>query len=144
MADWGTRDPIRVLGLHRLCSFNIVGRLDRFIRRARRWTCTVVGPIKQWVWAQRSWYSQYPPFSSTRGLCSANRRKILCFRILSMENCRLLMRICSNESVTCDVPMVHSIHLLRFHLYIYGVNPPKSMKLQMDSSSVTQSLFSLL
>ena len=61
-----------------------------------------------------------------------------------MENCRLLMRVCSNVSVTCDVPMVHSIHLLRFYLYIYGVEPPKFMKLSMNSSSVTQSLSSLL
>ena len=30
------------------------------------------------------------------------------------------------------------------HFSIYGVDPPKSMKLPMDSSSVTQSLFSLL
>ena len=61
-----------------------------------------------------------------------------------MENCRLLMRICSNVSVTCDVPMVHSICLLRFRLYIYGVEPPKLMKLPIDSSSITQSLSSLL
>ena len=54
-----------------------------------------------------------------------------------MDNCRLLMRICSNASVTCDVPMVHSICLLRFHLYIYGVEPLNFMKLLMDSSSVT-------
>ena len=61
-----------------------------------------------------------------------------------MENCRLLMRICFNASVTCDAPMVHSIRLMRFHLYIYGVEPPKFMKLSMDSFSVTQSLSSLL
>ena len=61
-----------------------------------------------------------------------------------MENCRLLMHICSNALVTCDVPMVHSIRLLRFHLYIYEVEPPKFMKLPMDSSSITQSLSSLL
>ena len=61
-----------------------------------------------------------------------------------MENCRLLMRIYSNASVACDVPMVHLMRLLRFHLYIYGVDPPKSVKLPMDSSSVIQSLFSLL
>ena len=61
-----------------------------------------------------------------------------------MENYRLLMRICSNESMTCDVPMVYSMRLLRFHLYIYGVEPPKFMKLPMDSSSITQSLSLLL
>ena len=61
-----------------------------------------------------------------------------------MENCRLLMRICSNASMTCDVPMVYLMRLLRSHLYIYGVEPRKFMKLQMDSSSVTQSLSSLL
>ena len=61
-----------------------------------------------------------------------------------MENCRLLMRICSNASATCDVLMVHSMRPMRFHLYIYGVEPLKSIKLSMDSSSVTQSLFSLL
>ena len=54
-----------------------------------------------------------------------------------MENCRLLMRICSNASVACDVLMVHSMHLSKFHLYIYGDEPPKSMKLPMDSSSIT-------
>ena len=54
------------------------------------------------------------------------------------ENCRLLMHICSNASVTCDVPMVHSMRLLTFHLYIYGDEPLKSMKLPMDFSSVTQ------
>ena len=46
-----------------------------------------------------------------------------------MENCRLLMRICPNAFVTCGVPMVHSMCLLKFHLYIYGDEPPKSMKL---------------
>ena len=40
-----------------------------------------------------------------------------------MENYRLLMRICSNVSMPCGVPMVHSMHLLGFHLYIYGVDP---------------------
>ena len=61
-----------------------------------------------------------------------------------MENCLLLMRICSNASVICDIPMVHLMHLLRLHPYIYGVEPRKSIKLPMDSSSITQSLFSLL
>ena len=61
-----------------------------------------------------------------------------------MENCRLLMRICSNAAMTCDVLMVYLTRLLRFHLYIYKVEPPKFMKLLMDSSSVTQSLSSLL
>ena len=54
-----------------------------------------------------------------------------------MENYRLLMRIYSNAFVTCDVPMVHLMRLLKFHLYIYGDEPPKSMKLPMDSSSIT-------
>ena len=61
-----------------------------------------------------------------------------------MENCRLLMRICSNASVACDVPMVHSMRLLKFHPYIYGDESPKSMKLLMDSFSVTQNFFPLL
>ena len=61
-----------------------------------------------------------------------------------MENCRLLMHICSNVPMTCDVPMVNLMRLLRFHLYIYGVEPSKFMKLSMDSSSVTQSLSSVL
>ena len=55
-----------------------------------------------------------------------------------MENCRLLMCICSKEPMTCDILMVYLMRLLRFHLYIYGVEPPKFMKLLMDSSSVTQ------
>ena len=61
-----------------------------------------------------------------------------------MENCRLLMRIYSNASMACDVLMVHSMRLLKFHPYIYGDEPSKSMKLSMDSSSVTQSFFPLL
>ena len=61
-----------------------------------------------------------------------------------MENCRLLMRICSNASATHDVPMLHSMRFLRFHPCIYGGEPPKSMKLPMDSSSVTQRFFPLL
>ena len=40
-----------------------------------------------------------------------------------MENCRLLMCICSNASMPCGVSMVHSMCLLRFHLHIYGVEP---------------------
>ena len=59
-------------------------------------------------------------------------------------DCRLLMLICSNASVTCGVPMVPSMRLLKFHLYIYGDEPPKSMKLPMDLSFVTQSFFPLL
>ena len=61
-----------------------------------------------------------------------------------MENCRLLMRICSNAPVTCDVPMVHSVCLLKFHfhIYIYGDEPLKPMKLSIDFSSVTQSFLS--
>ena len=61
-----------------------------------------------------------------------------------MENYRLLMRICSKASTVRDVPMMHLLRLLKFHPYIYGGEPPKSMKLPMDSSSVTQSFFSLL
>ena len=61
-----------------------------------------------------------------------------------MENCRLSMHICSNASVACDVPMVHSMCLLKFHPYIYGDESPKSMKLLMDSFSVTQNFFPLL
>ena len=40
-----------------------------------------------------------------------------------MENCRLLMCICSNASMPCGVPMVHSMRLIGFHLHIYGVDP---------------------
>ena len=61
-----------------------------------------------------------------------------------MENCRLLMHICSNVPMTCDVLMVYLTRLLRFHIYIYGVEPLMFMKLPMDSSFVTQSLFLLL
>ena len=60
-----------------------------------------------------------------------------------MENCRLLMRICPNAFVACDVPMMQ-MRLLKFHLYIYGGEPSKSMKFPMDSSFVTQSFFPLL
>ena len=61
-----------------------------------------------------------------------------------MENWRLLMRICSNAFVACDVPMMHLMCLLKFHPYIYGVESLKSMKFPMDSSFVTQSFFPLL
>ena len=61
-----------------------------------------------------------------------------------MENCRLLMSICSNVFAACDVLMMHSMRFLKFHPYIYGGELPKSMKLPMDSSSVTQSFFPLL
>ena len=60
-----------------------------------------------------------------------------------MENCRLLMCICSNASITCDVPM-HSMRLLKFHFYIYGDEPLKSMKFLMNFSFVTKSFFPLL
>ena len=43
-----------------------------------------------------------------------------------------------------DVPMMHSMHLLKFHPYIYGGESPKSMKFPIDSSSVTQTFFPLL
>ena len=78
------------------------------------------------------------------GLCLSNRGKILFFRALSKENCRLLMRICSNASMALDVLMTHSMRLLKFHPYIYGGESPKSMKFPMDSSSVTQRFFPLL
>ena len=61
-----------------------------------------------------------------------------------MENCRLLMRICSNTSVARDIPMMHPMPLLKFHSYIYGGESPKSMKFPMDSSSATQRFFPLL
>ena len=54
------------------------------------------------------------------------------------------MRICLNVSVARDIPMMHSMRLLKFHPYIYGGESPKSMKLPMDSSSVTQIFFPLL
>ena len=54
------------------------------------------------------------------------------------------MRICSNAYVTCDVPMMHSMRLLKFHPYIYGGESLKSMKFPMDSSFVTQNFFPLL
>ena len=61
-----------------------------------------------------------------------------------MENWRLLMRICTNVSMACDVSMMHSMCLLKFHSYIYGGESLKSMKFPLDSSSVTQSFFPLL
>ena len=85
-----------------------------------------------------------PFFFSIGGLWPSSQGKILCFRTLNMENCKLLIRICSNASVVRDVPRVHSICLLKFLPYIYGGEPPKSMRLSMDFSSVTQSLFPLL
>ena len=47
------------------------------------------------------------------------------------------MRICPNASVKRDVPMMHSMRLLKFYPYIYGCESPKSMKFPMDSSSIT-------
>ena len=38
-----------------------------------------------------------------------------------------------------DVPMMHSMPLLKFYPYIYGGESPKSMKFPIDSPSVTQS-----
>ena len=58
-----------------------------------------------------------------------------------MESCRLLMCICSNASVACDISMMHSMRLLKFLPYLYGGESPKSMKLPMDSFSVAQSFF---
>ena len=84
-----------------------------------------------------------PLFFSNGGLGPSSQGKILCFRTLSMENCRPVMRICPNAFVACDVPMMQ-MRLLKFHLYIYGGEPSKSMKFPMDSSFVTQSFFPLL
>ena len=75
-------------------------------------------------------------------LCPSSQGKILCFKTLSMENWRLLMCICPNASMAHDLPMMHSMRLLKFHPYIYGGESLKSMKFPMDSSSVTQSFFS--
>ena len=61
-----------------------------------------------------------------------------------MENWRLLLRICPNASVARDIPMMHSMRLLKFHPYIYGGESPNSMKFPMDSFSLTQSFFPLL
>ena len=52
-----------------------------------------------------------------------------------MENCRLLMRICSNAR---DILMMHSMRFLKPLLCIYWGESPKSMKLPTDSSSVAQ------
>ena len=49
-----------------------------------------------------------------------------------MENWKLLMRICSNAFVAHDVPMMHSMRLLKFHPFIYKGESPKSMKCPMD------------
>ena len=109
-----------------------------------------MGSHKHWVYrvlslGLKAKVPTMPPlFFSVGGLCLSSRGKLLCFKTLSMENCRLLIRICSNTPMARDVPMVHSMHLLKFHPYIYGGKPPKSMKLPIDSSSVTQSFFSLL
>ena len=56
-----------------------------------------------------------------------------------MKSCRLLMRICSNVSVACDISMMHSMRLLKSLPYLYGGESPKSMNLPMDSSFVAQS-----
>ena len=85
-----------------------------------------------------------PFFFFTRGLCPSSQGKIMCFRTLSMVNCQLLMNTCSNAFMARDVLMVNSMRLSKFHPYIYGGEPLKSMKLPMDSSSITQSFFPLL
>ena len=59
-----------------------------------------------------------------------------------MENCRLLMRICSNALFTCDVLMVHLVPSEVPPPYIYGDELLKPMKLSLDSSSDKQSLLS--
>ena len=53
-----------------------------------------------------------------------------------MENCRLLMHICSNAH---DIPMMNSTHFLKPLPCIYWGESPKSMKLLMNSSYVAQS-----
>ena len=53
-----------------------------------------------------------------------------------MENYRLLMRIYSNVSVTCNVPMLHSMRLLKFHLHIY-IYGDEAYKVANRFSSVT-------
>ena len=58
-----------------------------------------------------------------------------------MENWRLLMHICPSVSMARDVPMMHSMRLLKFYPYIYGSESSKSMKFPMDFSSVTQRFF---
>ena len=122
MVGWETWYPRRGLKLPRLVSSRMVliwqAGLGRYMMRAKWQACAGAGPIKQWVQTQRQWYSQCPPFSLAKGLCSSSRGKILCFEAPCMENCRLLMRICSNASMICGVSMVHSKHLLKCHLYI--------------------------
>ena len=73
------------------------------------------------------------------GLCPSSRGKIPCFETRSKENCRLLMCICSNASVARDIPMMHSMRLLKLLPCIYWGESSKSMKLPMNSSSVAQS-----
>ena len=74
-------------------------------------------------------------FFFTRGLCPSSQEKILCFKTLSMENCRLLMHICSNAR---DIPMMHSMCPLKPLPCIYWGESLKSMKFPLDSSSVAQ------
>ena len=68
------------------------------------------------------------PLFSTGGLCPSSHGEILCFETLSMENCRLLMRICSNASMAHDISMMHSIDLLKLLPCIYGGESLRSMK----------------
>ena len=114
------------------CGFNEVGRLGSLHEAGQ-----ALGLLNSGFRPKGHSSHNIPHFSSTRGLCSSSRGKTLCFGTLSMENCRLLMRIFSNASVTCDASMVHSMRLLKFHLYIYGDEPLKSVKLPMDFSSIT-------
>ena len=53
-----------------------------------------------------------------------------------MKDCRLLMHTCSNAH---DIPMMHSMRLLKPLPCIYWGESTKSMKLPTDSSSVAQS-----
>ena len=86
-----------------------------------------------------------PPFSfRLEDYALLSRGQILCFKTLSMEDWRLLMRICPNASMAHDILMIHSMRLSKFHPYIYGGESPKSMKFPMDSFSITQSFFPLL
>ena len=66
MVGWETWYPRRGLKLPRLVSSCMVliqqAGLGRYMMRAKWWACASAGPIKQWVQAQRQWYSQCPPF----------------------------------------------------------------------------------
>ena len=115
--------------------FYVVGCLGRLHEAGQ-----VLGPLSS-GFTPKGHSTHNTPFFSIKGLCPSSQGNILCFETLSIENCRLLMRICSNASVACDILMMHSMHLLKFLTCIYWGESPKSMKLPMDSSSVAQSFF---